>query len=232
MKSNIEQLKSRGYIGAIDISIYKDYKKSVLLEMLDSNDAQKRTISATMLSDFHDIKVVKALISRLKKEKKLYTKIAICETLASYGDLSIDLLINQLGLIGNNQHKSLPTKKFEKSSYPLPRDIIARIISKMDTVAINPLLECLKKGSRDQILEAIDAIGFISYYKKDDTALEVIIDMFDIYKDDDLIIWKLLRSLQAFDGDEVTDILTKYSKSDIIQYKWEAERSQINHKIK
>ena len=40
-------------------------------------------------------------------------------------------MVEYLGQIGNNQHKVLPTNGFNKKSYPLPRDIIARTLAHM-----------------------------------------------------------------------------------------------------
>jgi hypothetical protein len=90
----------------------------------------------------------------------------------------------------------------------------------------------LHNGEYTQILEAIDAIGFISYYEDDTTSLDDIMLLFIKYKDDSLMIWKLLRLLQAFRNEKVLELLRLYTTSSVEQHKWEAKRSleQINRR--
>jgi hypothetical protein len=73
-------------------------------------------------------------------KKKLYTKIAICEAIEAYGVSSLPYLVPLLGKIGNNQHKKAGFYDLDKKSYPLPRDIAARIIIRIGEPAL-PLLE-------------------------------------------------------------------------------------------
>jgi hypothetical protein len=75
--------------------------------------------------------VVTELCRQLAVEKKLYTKIALCESLAARAELSIEPLIELLGRIGKNQETKIPERGFYKVSYPLPRDIAARIICRL-----------------------------------------------------------------------------------------------------
>ena len=72
--------------------------------------------------------MVDKLCHQLAIEKKLYTKIALCETLAECAELSIEPLIGLLGRIGKNQETQIPEIGFYKVSYPLQRDIAARTI--------------------------------------------------------------------------------------------------------
>lgn len=225
MKSSNDQLESRGYVTKANIERYKHLDKDDLIIMLESEKATLRTIGARCLAHFKEVEVIYALIEQLRCEKKLYTKIALTETLASYGTLSCKILIDYLGKIGNNQYKTLPNKKFNKSNYPLPRDIIARSIIKMGKVAIPYLVQCLKSDDESKILEALDACGYISYYENDTSAESTIIEMFNKYKGNDLVIWKLLRVLQAFDSDEAISILEIYADSDVYQHRVEATRS-------
>ena len=76
----------------------------------------------------------------------MYTKIAICETLQKGNEQTIALMIPYLGRIGNNQYKNIPSKPSQKKSYPLPPDIIARILSNMDSQYIPLFIEYLKKN--------------------------------------------------------------------------------------
>lgn len=225
MKSNKEQLKSRGFVEEQDMVNYSDYNRSQLLQLLGSKKATNRTIAATLLSKYEEDDTLKALITGLINEKKLYSKIALSESISRYGEKASHLLVEYLGLIGNNQHKVLPEKPFGKSNYPLPRDIIARTICKIGKPALKDLKGCLYHGTYRQILEAIDAIGYISYYEKDRTLQEDILKQFNRFSKDELMTWKLLRALQAFNDEKVLRFLDIYKNSSIPQHKWEATRS-------
>ncbi|PKM48908.1 MAG: hypothetical protein CVV02_18275 [Firmicutes bacterium HGW-Firmicutes-7] len=225
MKSNEEQLKSRGYVEDIDLKNYSDLSKEELLSYLNSKEAFKRTVAGKVIKKYKETSILTELISSLIVEKKLYTKIALSESIGEYGEDACCLLIEYLGKVGKNQYKELPDKPFDKSNYPLPRDIIARTICKIGIPALKQLRECLHTGSYEQILEAIDAIGFISYYENDNSCQNDIIILMDKYKSDNLMLWKLIRALQSFANDEVLDLLKRFIFSNIKQHQWEALRS-------
>lgn len=225
MKSNEEQLKLRGYVDENELKSYMDISKEELLGFLHSKDTTKRTIAARIIKKYKDISILKELISCLVVEKKLYTKIALSESIGDYGEEASCLLIKYLGKVGNNQYKDLPDKPFDKSNYPLPRDIISRTICKVGIPALKHLRECLYTGSYEQKLEAIDAIGFISFYEYNNSCQNDIIILMDKYINDDLMIWKLIRALQSFANIEVLNLLKKFMRSDIKQHQWEAMRS-------
>lgn len=225
MKSDIEQLKSRGYVEDEDLLKYSDNDKEELYKLLLSKTPIERTIASKLLIKYKDTETLLALIRALLKEKKLYTKIALSESVSEYGEKASEVLVNHLGEVGKNQHMILPKKKFGKKNYPLPRDIVARTICKIGTPALKHLRLCLKTGEYHQVLEAIDAIGFISFYAHNEDSFEDIMNLFNRHKSDDLMIWKLIRSLQAFPNENSIEILKIYSKSDVIQHRWEAERS-------
>lgn len=232
MKSNIEQLKKRGYVENKDLFKYENLSKNELLALLNSKVAIKRTIGAKLLSSFQEPTIMKILINKLIIEDKLYTKIALSESLGNFGEEASKELIKHLGKVGNNQYKFLPDKKFKKKSYPLPRDIIARTICKIGKPALIPLKNCLYNGDYNQILEAIDSIGYISYYEDDQTLEKDIINIIEKYKNDELMVWKLIKALQSFKSEFVKNLLKKYSNSKLKQFRWEAERSlnQIKNK--
>lgn len=225
MKSTPEQLKSRGYVEDADIALYLHYDKEKLIELLSSKVATKRTIAARLLVKYKHNDVLDALIVCLSKEKKLYTKIAVTESIVGFGIEACIKLIPLLGKIGSNQHKTLPSKPFNKSNYPLPRDIVVRTICKIGIPTLEPLCECLKSSEYHRILEAIDAIGFISFYHNDYSSLGAIIALHDKYKDDTLMVWKILRALQSFPKQESIDLLNGYTTSDVMQHRWESQRS-------
>jgi len=131
-----------------------------------------------------------------------------------------------LGSIGKNQHHNLPSKPFKKDSYPLPRDIVARILVKNGIIAVPKIIEQIETLSRTQILESIDVLGHISFYTKDETALPVLLELYNNNKEDKVIIWKLLRSFSAFSNEEVTLILNKVKNVSTNKvFLWEVERS-------
>lgn len=235
MKSSEEQLKSRGYIDDQTIENWMHLTVSQLIDLLKSDTASKRTIAATLLFRNHhgtaeqmadrDMAVIKVLTACLVTEKKLYTKIALSEALGTYGAQASDYLIGYLGRVGTNQHQSLPTKRFEKKNYPLPRDLMARTICKIGKPALPSLRACLSSADYDQILEAIDAIGFISYYEQDVSSRDDLIQLFTRFEGDPLLIWKLIRAMQAFNDPQTKDLLCHFTTSPIEQHQWEAIRS-------
>ncbi|MBY9007175.1 MAG: hypothetical protein KGD63_10500, partial [Candidatus Lokiarchaeota archaeon] len=135
-------------------------------------------------------------------------------------------LVILLGKIGKNQYKALPKKPFKKNNYPLPRDIIARTLTKIGVDALPFLMEILQNGSKTQISEAIDSIGYISYYSNDSSSLPCLWTCLEKYKDNKVIFWKIIRSFQSFQDDQVV-IFLNYIKmnSKYQEIQWEAERS-------
>ncbi len=229
MKSTEQVLQSRGMTNEEAIKKYSHYTKSKLLNLILSKVAEERTIASRLLVNYKTSDVLDVLIKAFCKEKKLYTKIALSESIATFGREASEKLVPLLGTIGNNQHKVLPEKVFKKKNYPLPRDIVARTLIRIGIEALGPLESCLNLNQNHQILEAIDAIGFISYYEKDDTLLDSLL-LLQSRSEDSLILWKIIRALQAFKTEEVIKILEDYLESDIEAFRFEAKRSleQLN----
>lgn len=195
MKSSEEQLKSRGFLPeSFNTETYK-LNLSEKLDMLKSKVPVTRTLAARLLkSGFKDTDVVNALICALLSEDKLYAKIEISEALISCGGLAVDPLIRNLGKTGNNQHKIVPEKKFNKPGFPLPRDISARILSRMGTDALPQLLSFVKYADENQLSEAIDAIGFICFYNYNPEVFPVLKSIYIQNDKNDLIKWKIIRA--------------------------------------
>lgn len=166
MKSSDSQLKSRGKITSEDIQQSINLTQIELLEMIKSQEAYRRTIAVKILSEKYDLNndLIHLFLLTLKQEKKLYTKIELCEALSKGGIQSAKIMVNYLGQIGNNQYTVLPTNGFNKKSYPLPRDIIARTLAHMKVDTLPVLLDVLKTNNIPVIREVIDAIGFICFY--------------------------------------------------------------------
>lgn len=113
-KSTPFELQNRGDITDVDITEYRTFDKIKLIQILNDKIPYKRTIGAKLLVFYPDSDVIESLCQSLQKENKLYTKIAITETLASFGEKSITHLIPLLGNIGENQYKEIPEPEFKK----------------------------------------------------------------------------------------------------------------------
>lgn len=216
MKSTVEPLKrarqERGQISIGQIEPYFSLSAESLLELLYCHNAQKRTIGATIIGIKHYVDLILPLCVVFKNEKCLYTRIVMSEALGKLGEPAIIPLISLLGRIGNNQEKALPEKYFNKKSYPLPRDLAARTLVKIGTVAIPELLVILKINDGFEAQQAIDALGNIASNTKDSTALPTILRLLDEYSNNKLMLWKLVRALSGFKFNDVIEPLIKVYK--------------------
>lgn len=225
--------KKRGEISKDDINPYIDFSTQELIEMLESHDPKNRTIAATILGNKKDKDAVESICNALKREKALYSRIAMSEALGKIGEPAVVPVANLLGQIGNNQEKTLPGKYFNKKSYPLVRDMAARTLIKIGNPATIYIIQVLDKNPDIFIKQqAIDALGGIAAKTGDYRGLKVIIEYFDIYaydpkNNDRLTIWKLIRCLSAFkDSPEAAKrllhVLNYFLDPPLI---WEAARS-------
>lgn len=159
-----------------------------------------------------------ALLECLAVEKCLYTRIAICETLEK-GDLcTARRMVQYLGKIGRNQHRQLPDKVSAKKSFPLPRDIIARTLGRMD-ISVYPVMEdVLVSGDLMKMREVLDAIGYMVFYNPKlatEANVAQILAMADF--DDIILVWKMLLCLSAFPLPESLKVLENFSgREDIL----------------
>ena len=197
MKSSNEDLDSRGFLVEGEEIAFVNLHNYQKLELLRSSIPKERSLGARLAKSIGEPSVSE-LIEALKVEKKLYPKIEICNTLVGFGEISIKPLIEHLGQIGNNQHKDIPTKAFEKDSYPLPRDIAARTLAYIGKDALPDLLKVLVEDDFSKLSEAIDAVGFICFYNYQ---LDIYCKLIACYKSNignDLIRWKLVRAMSGF----------------------------------
>ncbi|MFA9380124.1 MAG: hypothetical protein ACERKO_03585 [Acetanaerobacterium sp.] len=213
LKSSQKDLEKRGFASAEDIAALKDYQPSELITLLCSDHAVIRTAAAYNLFSTNE-SAANQLLERLSVEKCLYTKMAICETLAK-GDIdTARKMTHYLGKIGNNQHKTLPEKISAKKSYPLPRDIIARSLGKMDTMILPALLEVLKSDEAAQISEALDAIGLMTFYHPELASkryAQAVYDVLHEFESSTLIVWKSIICLSAFPLPQSMSILNSFA---------------------
>ncbi|MCP4133698.1 MAG: hypothetical protein GY754_22205 [bacterium] len=226
MKSSKKDLESRGFVDESAIIIDENIDISLLKDLLSSKIPTERTRGAIIIKKMSLEELVPDLIEALKKEKKLYTKIAIGDALAALKDKSVELLLPLLGAIGNNQHSRLPNKKFGKDSYPCPRDIAARILIRCGETALHAVLNNIGTFSRSQLLEAVDVLGHISFNEEKTEALPALLDLYNKNRDDEVMIWKLIRAFSAFPDERVVAVLKEViAKKACEQWVWEAERS-------
>lgn len=190
-----------------DITQLSQLPKSQLLPLVNSESPPRRTAAVRLLTAGHmpDDYIVNLLLERLCIEKHLYTRLEICSALEN-GDIDTAASMTRyLGCIGTNHHKSLPKSVSNKISYPLPRDIIARTLAKMDTSVFPALAEVLLSGVESKISEVIDSIGFMIFYNGELSTLtnfQLIADTMEKFAYNEIIYWKSIICLSAFDLNE------------------------------
>jgi hypothetical protein len=121
-------------------------------------------------------------------------------------------MINYLGAIGDNQHKSQPGKVSKKVCYPLPRDIIARTMGRMNISVLKSLLSAMEDKEITIIYEALDAIGYMCFYNDitdEHSRIKILLSCFERNRNDEIIRWKIARCMSSFNCNESIDILKK-----------------------
>lgn len=137
MKSTRSQLKNRGMASPEEIAACASLPWDQLVEELRSPDPCRRTAAARCM-DPNSKSAAVLLLEQLAQEKCLYTRLAICETLEKGTEETAEKMLPWLGRIGKNQYKALPDKVSAKKSFPLPRDLIARSLARMDMAVFPP----------------------------------------------------------------------------------------------
>lgn len=226
LKSTRKALKGRGMVTKEETEALASLSMPKLLEKLHDADAALRTSAAICLHLYAD-EAAEELLLQLSKEKCLYTRLAICESLAQGTIETAGKMTVYLGRIGTNQHKILPDKVSAKKSFPLPRDIIARSLGKMDSAVFPALTEILESGSTEQVGEALDAVGYMVFYNPalaTEENCKRITSLQQRYAANPLILWKILLCLSAFPCKESVAVLTEFAKAESI-LGLEAQRS-------
>ena len=230
MKSRKDQLKDRGYFTKKDLEKYHNFSNGELLNLTKDLIPQKRAIAIHLLSFKNTSNNYTSYFLELfKDEKKLYVRLEIAKALKKGNIQTAKLMIPYLNKIPNNQYNSLPTKISVKKTYLIPRDLIGRILSKMD-IAIFPLiLELLKTSNLELLSESLDIFGFMIFHNQELATFEnfkILSDLFEKYKSNDLILWKIVMVTSAFRNSESIDFLNnikEFSSHEII--KNEVDRS-------
>lgn len=226
MKSTNEQLEKRGFVTDELEQSFGEVSFGELLVWLNDSIPIKRTIAARKLGRILNPESIEPLCIALEKEKTLYCKLEICNTLILFGKNVVSYLIQRLGKVDNKQYKEPPKKKFGKKNYPLPHDIFARTLMKIGPDALQELCEVLKSDDTIKISEAIDAVGYICFYdtQKHKDIADVLYNCYQKYADNNLIKWKLIRAMSAFP--ELFSFLEyQHQQQDIKELRQEAERS-------
>lgn len=232
MKSSAEDLRKRGFITTEDITKFQQCSNSELILLINSPNSIERSVAINLLSNrvcTENLDFVKIILERLCVEKCLYTKIEICNALEKGSIKTAEQMIHYLGRIGKNQHISLPEKVSKKKSYPLPRDIVARSLGRMDCRILPTLFNVLNSNNQEKISEVIDAIGFLLFYNPNyanEHFFKAIISTLNKYSENNLITWKCVVCLSSFkiqDSIEALNQILNSNKNALI--KCEAKRS-------
>ena len=224
--------RERGEVNETDISDFASFDESELLSFLQSEKPVERSCAAVHLRKYKNTTVVEKLCHQLAIEKKLYTKIALCETLAKCAELSIEPLIGLFGKIGKNQETKIPETGFYKVSYPLPRDIAARTICRLGTVAILPL-ENFIKSSKDinALAQAIDAYGHIVYSNKIECSSSPLRELYERHPKNDFLKYIITRCLSGIHDEWAKSFLLESIQTGCKGLRLEALRSLLLLKI-
>lgn len=226
MKSTNEQLQKRGCLTDEAEQSFEGVSFDELLVWLRDLLPIKRTTAARRLGRILNTKSIESLCIALEKEKALYCKLEICNSLILFGKSAVPHLIQRLGKVGNKQYKAPPKKKFGKRNYPLPHDIFARTLMKIGVDALPELCAILQSNDTIKISEAIDAIGYICFYNTQghkDVA-DLLQQAYRKYTANSLIKWKLIRAMSAFP--ELLPLLEQeHLRLNNNELKQEAERS-------
>lgn len=215
MKSSNEDLRKRGFVSKEDILKFQHLANSELFLLINSQVSVERSVAISLLSNRFltvDLDFVDMLLARLCIEKSLYTKIEICNALEKGDIKTAKQMVAYLGSIGKNQHLFLPEKVSQKKSYPLPRDIIARSLGKMNFRILPILFDVLDSNDEVKVSEVIDAIGFLLFYNPvhvNDDFFKSITNTLDKYSDNNLIVWKCVCCLSSFRTKASIDVLNQ-----------------------
>ncbi len=228
METSASKRKERGEIAQADINSFLLMSTDELLCKLRSPTPAIRTCAATVLGNHKKSEVVAALCQQLKIEKKLYCRIAISDSLANIGPLSIQPLLVLLGKVGQNQETGVPKNGFNKISYPLPRDIAARTLSRMGVSILPEIFRFLENERQPfEVEQAIDIIGHIVYTDQLNIDSKMLIRISEKYSEFPMIQFKITRCFSGFTDNQAKQFLYTRLKSSDVGFQFEAARSLV-----
>ncbi|MCD4780643.1 MAG: hypothetical protein K8S27_08880 [Candidatus Omnitrophica bacterium] len=232
MNDAVIKRRKRGEANKDDLAFFSSFSEHELLSFLRSEEPVERTCAAIYLQKFQNITVIDAVCDQLSVEKKLYTKLALCETLTGCAELSLNPLIALLGKIGNNHETKIPGTGFYKVSYPLPLDIAARTICRLGHVGILPLEHFIEFSKKEKaIAQAIDAYGHILYSNKIERPSSTLQKLSEKYSENNFLRYKITRCLSGFHGEWAKEFLLETLRKGCGGLKLEALRSLTLLKI-
>lgn len=204
MKTDKEGLIKRGYINDNMLNEYKLHTNDEVLHLLASSTPHIRTVGARLIKLTKENSDI--LINTLLNEKALYTKIELCKKLETADLEVIKKLVSHIGDIKNNQYEQ-PATPSKKKSYPLARDIFARILGKCNPGYYPDLVSLLNEKNASDLL---DAIGYMAFYNKelDNTDNYLLLkNKVAGYLSSDVVLFKYITALSAFKQLEVIEYL-------------------------
>jgi len=220
-----QKRRERGEASECDLYKYGDLNEDLLFPLLNSSDPVQRTCAAKLLGNYKSDKTTAALCDRLLIEDKLYCRLAIADSLIILKEKSLPLLLDLLGRIGNNQEKTLPTKGFLKKSYPLPRDMAARILSRFGKGILERIFKYMESTESLTALEqALDVIGHISFRNGIKAPYDTLIQIYEKHRTD-MVRLKIIRCLSCGSDDKGRKFLEEALESGITGFELEASRS-------
>lgn len=203
MMDNFLEKRSRGFITNEDIIAVSALSATNAEALLHSHEPWQRTAAVAVLSQkasVEDMDFAHRLLTMLQNEKALYTRLMLCEVLSQGNLQTATQICGYLGLIGNNQLKT-PEPPSKKKSYPLPRDLAARILGKMHPIILPALIDVLTGVDIIKISEAIDAYGFLIFYNPGyayQQNAEILFQLLKHYESNSLLVFKCAIGLSAF----------------------------------
>lgn len=213
MKSSASDLRKRGWISEDDLAIFHNLDKGEISTLIHSNDPCKRSAGAT-LADIKATATADLLLSALTKEKCLYTRLAICEKLSSGDCRTAEKMLGYLGSIGSNQYRKPADRPSKKKCYPLPRDIIARTLGRMDKAVAPVLYDALYTLEEGQLSELISGIGYHTYTHPElatEENLQKLSALLETSQHSDFLVWRVMICLSVFPLQESRRTLQKYA---------------------
>lgn len=233
MKSTPAQLRSRGYVTENDVLSIINEDETELKKLTKDPKPWVRTAAIRSLGHFLNTENIPFIVELLSKERKLYTKLEICDLLTNYGIGSLPFLLPFIGKFGKNQHEKPSLVDLKKQSFPLPRDIVVRVIIRIGPQVLPELEQILDIGDDDQIYEVIDAIGHIAYYYHDKRSEKKLFELLQSKRGNEMMQWKIIRAFQAFTSSAVIEFLSEIVNVNAnVLFVEEAKRSLFQIRIR
>lgn len=203
--------------GQIDEAYFNDHKSdsyTLLISEWKDPDIVSSELTAVIriigLNFFkkNEKTIAPIFLNLLNKGCPLYTKLELQSALSTGNYFTADLLVEKLGTIGNNQHLSVPLKTSRKPSYPIARDICARVLQKMDEIAVCCICMHMRSGTLTDSMksEALDVLGYCIFHNENLASVQMInLILHETNSENMVIKWKAIRALSSFKGNHIVE---------------------------